>query len=443
MEQPTTIKQHTIAATNDRKRKFLLALPFVVFPFVTLMLWSVGLLGNATAKDTGSRQQGFNTNLPAPVPAKDSTWNKLRFYEQADKEASRFQSLLKDDPYSKMAMADRKMPWDTAPLSPFTGTIERVTAPSLAGDSLGGRDANEEKVYRKLEALNAALNRSAASSPAATSALPQRYTPDASQQEAARLQAMMTAMQADSVGDPEMDKIDNMLEKILDIQHPERIREKIRMQSALKKNQVFPVYVQQRTEKVSFVGKDSPSEPDTTGLATARKQGPAFFSLDTHAAITNGPNAIRAVIDETKEVVSGGKVRLRLLDEVYIQGRRIPKNTFVFGRGVLNEGRLLISVTGITYQDNIMPVDLSVYDTDGMPGLDVNSNMVTDVARQSTDQAIQQLSIASLDPSIGAQAASAGIQAAKSLIGKKTKVIKVTVRAGHGVLLKDNNVREY
>jgi hypothetical protein len=35
------------------------------------------------------------------------------------------------------------------------------------------------------------------------------------------------------------------------------------------------------------------------------------------------------------------------------------------------------------------------------------------------------------------QAANAGIQAAKSLISKKVKLVKVTVKAGYKILLKD------
>jgi len=43
----------------------------------------------------------------------------------------------------------------------------------------------------------------------------------------------------------------------------------------------------------------------------------------------------------------------------------------------------------------------------------------------------------SLDPSIGQQAASVGIEAAKGLFSKKAKLIKVTVKAGYKVLLMD------
>jgi hypothetical protein len=42
-----------------------------------------------------------------------------------------------------------------------------------------------------------------------------------------------------------------------------------------------------------------------------------------------------------------------------------------------------------------------------------------------------------MDQSISAQAASAGLQAAKGLFSKKMKLIRVTVKAGYKILLKD------
>jgi hypothetical protein len=44
----------------------------------------------------------------------------------------------------------------------------------------------------------------------------------------------------------------------------------------------------------------------------------------------------------------------------------------------------------------------------------------------------------SIDPSFKVQATTAGINAAKSLLTKKAKLVKVTVKAGYKVLLKEN-----
>jgi len=76
---------------------------------------------------------------------------------------------------------------------------------------------------------------------------------------------------------------------------------------------------------------------------------------------------------------------------------------------------------------------------DGMEGIYVQGSISRDVARQSGDNAVQSIGIGSLDPSISAQATAAGIETAKTLLSKKTKLVKVFIKAGHKVLLKDNN----
>jgi hypothetical protein len=45
----------------------------------------------------------------------------------------------------------------------------------------------------------------------------------------------------------------------------------------------------------------------------------------------------------------------------------------------------------------------------------------------------------SMNNSLGVQAATAGIEAAKGLASKKAKLIKITVKAGYRILLRDAN----
>ncbi len=49
------------------------------------------------------------------------------------------------------------------------------------------------------------------------------------------------------------------------------------------------------------------------------------------------------------------------------------------------------------------------------------------------------ISVPSLDPSLSMQAANAGISAAKNLLSKKIKLVKVTVKAGYKIWLKAIN----
>lgn len=79
---------------------------------------------------------------------------------------------------------------------------------------------------------------------------------------------------------------------------------------------------------------------------------------------------------------------------------------------------------------------------DGMDGIYIPGAITRDVAKQSADRATQQIDISNLNPSIGAQAANAGIEAAKTLFSRKVKLVKVTVKAGYQVLLRDEKQKQ-
>ena len=98
---------------------------------------------------------------------------------------------------------------------------------------------------------------------------------------------------------------------------------------------------------------------------------------------------------------------------------------------------MMISIESIRYRSALFPVELSAYDADGMQGIYIPGAITRDVAKQSGERAIQSFGLGTLDPSLGAQAASAGIETARSLLSKKVKLVKVTVKAGYRVWLKD------
>ena len=79
---------------------------------------------------------------------------------------------------------------------------------------------------------------------------------------------------------------------------------------------------------------------------------------------------------------------------------------------------------------------------DGLIGIHIPGSINRDVSKESANEAITGVGMTTLDPSLAAQATSAGIQAAKSLLSKKVKLVKVTVKAGYSVLLKDNNQKQ-
>lgn len=76
---------------------------------------------------------------------------------------------------------------------------------------------------------------------------------------------------------------------------------------------------------------------------------------------------------------------------------------------------------------------------DGQEGIYIPGSINRTVAKESANNAISGMSATTVDPSLEAQAASVGIEAAKTLFSKKVKLIKMTVKAGYKGLLKDDN----
>jgi len=245
-----------------------------------------------------------------------------------------------------------------------------------------------------------------------------------------KLEKMMSLIKKGNEPDTEMNNINAMLDKIMSIQHPERIEDTLRENSKAHRGQVFMV----------SPGKDDQNLDNENANGTSADS--RFNNMeDVLQADDQSQHSISAVIQETRELVSGATVKLRLLNNIYINGVLIPRNNFVFGTVSLKGERLTIGINNINYQNSLFPVSLSVYDLDGMEGINIPGAITRDVAKQSADRAIQGFGLTSLDPSFSAQAAGAGIEAAKSLLSRKVRLVKVTVKSGYRVLLKDNNTK--
>src|SRR5258708_5016668 len=76
---------------------------------------------------------------------------------------------------------------------------------------------------------------------------------------------------------------------------------------------------------------------------------------------------------------------------------------------------------------------------DGIPGIRIAGLISRDVAKASADESVSGLTLATIDPSLGAQAANAGVQAAKSFFSRRVRLTRVSVRAGYQVLLRNSH----
>jgi conjugative transposon TraM protein len=420
---------------HDKQRKALLFLPLVVIPFLTLIFWALGG-GQPQAEEKKKEDNGLMTKLP-DAKLENKKMDKLSYYNAAAADSLNRERQVKTDPYYQYANGGQSA-FSTTPPSlqqPMPGNYGNPNYQpqgyntGMLNQSGSGYSTPESKVYDKINALNAALNQS--SNPSLSTNPNTPMGPASSGMNTSdvdRLETMMKSMQSGaSEGDPEMTQINSMLEKILDIQNPGRAKEKMNKEFDQKRGQVYLV--------------TTPTTPDPIGMISqpgkGKKEIAGFYSLDesTNAELSN---SISAVIHENQTIVSGSIVKMRLLNDIAINGVVIPKDNFIFGEAELSGERLNIKINSIRYKNSQFAVKLNVFDLDGMNGVYIPGAITRDVAKESSSNALSGVGLNGLDQGIGMQAATAGIEFSKSLIGKKIKLIKIFLKAGYRVLLKDD-----
>ena len=84
-------------------------------------------------------------------------------------------------------------------------------------------------------------------------------------------------------------------------------------------------------------------------------------------------------------------------------------------------------------------MDLSVYSLDGIKGIAAPNALLGEVGTLSAEQVVRNIDLIGVDGTIASQAASAGINAAKSIFSKKVKLVKVKLKDQLPLLLRNNN----
>ena len=410
------------------ERKFMMALPLLVLLFITMAFWALG--GGRPQQVISETSKGLNLQLPDAQLKDEGHLDKLSFYKAADADSIKRDEILRNDPYYKDSIATRQEKNLIIPTG-INNNYKRLNGSSYNSNI----DANEQRVYQKVAEINQQIDAPVQTQKAAQQ--PQNNTGNEQfSSDVDRLQSMVQTMTGKQQDDPEMQQLNGTLEKILDIQHPDRVKEKLREQSLKNKQQVFTISNQQTVAENTYF-----SSADTT----KRQRHYGFYDADNDSKVlqNEAPNAVAAVVHGTQIISNGSTVKLRLATDVFINGQLVPRGSFVFGNASLADERLTINIPTIRLGNNLLPVALSVYDMDGLMGIHITGSINRDVAKQSADQSLQSMELLSMDQSLKAQATAAGVGAVKSLFSKKIKLVKVTVKAGYQVLLKGNNQQNF
>ena len=126
------------------------------------------------------------------------------------------------------------------------------------------------------------------------------------------------------------------------------------------------------------------SQQELLAIKEKRKRS---FSLQKEASIDfNGQkmssSLIRAEIYESASVLDGNRIKLRLLEDVWLDGKKAIRNTFFYGICKIRGERLNILVSYFPLDNHFLPVKLEIHDLDGLPGLYVPDRVSRKVSKE-------------------------------------------------------------
>lgn len=164
----------------------------------------------------------------------------------------------------------------------------------------------------------------------------------------------------------------------------------------------------------------------TQSVVKAKKPNSAYFN--TLAENEPEPNLIKAIIDEDVKAVDGSRVRLRLLDEVEINGVVLAKGSYMYATmSGFGQQRVKGTVKSLMVDDELLKVSLTLYDTDGMEGLYVPNSSFRETAKDIASGAMGgNMSIN--NGSYGNNVAQWGMQAIQNAYQQTTGAIAKAIR---------------
>lgn len=409
--------------TPEEKRK---RSKFIIYPaFCLLFAGALWLIYSPSGEEKSEEEKGkgFNTEIPSPEQ-QQMEGNKMNAYEQAElakKEKQRkgtFQEMAalfndaKSEP-ERRPDAAIELPERQPAATTTSGNTVRSSADAYRNmnQTLGNfythtDDSEKEKLLKRIEELE-----------------------QAGQQPAQSRENTMEEKMA-------------LMEKSYELaaKYNGNGKQTVSQASPIPKEKnrtaVKPVKNVQR-QVVSSLSQPMSDEEFIVGFTEERNRN---FNTPVGKTLSSDRNTIPACVHGTQTVSDGQALRLRLLEPMVVDNRFIPKGTVLVGGTRIQGERLDIVIHAVEYQGSVIPVELEVYDADGQQGILIPNSMEYDAAREiAANMGTSMGSSINISTDAGAQIASdvgkGVIQGVSQYISKKMRTVKITLKAGHRLLL--------
>lgn len=441
-KDPDKQKKELTEEQRQRQKKF------IIYPLMGLifavMMW---LIFAPSETEKAQEQQGFNTDVPAPadnklVDDKQTAYEQDMLNRKQQERRNQMQDLAsmfgggEDEPqgnnlYYDEPRAGSKRSYDGGSARPKETIHASANACRDMNRTLGNfyetpkEDPEKEEMRQQLEELNARLQE-AESAPKNTMD-DQIALMEKSYELAAKY------MSSGGQGQPMPGQpTTNVTTTPTNGKQPEAYKNgKAQIQSI----------GEVREQVVS--GLSQPMS-DSTFIAEYSRDRNMGFHTAVGTVGQSEKNTIKACIHENQTITDGQAVRMRLLEPMRAGETVIPRNALITGLGKIAGERLAISITSLEYKGLIIPVELTVVDSDGQEGIFIPGSMEIDAVREiaanlggnlgTTINLNQQSAGNQLLTDLGKGA----IQGTSQYIAKKMRTIKVHLKAGYNLMFYQN-----
>lgn len=168
-----------------------------------------------------------------------------------------------------------------------------------------------------------------------------------------------------------------------------------------------------------------------------------FYTMKNGSDEVSVPrNALRVEVDRTVILKPGDYLPLRLQEDVWIEGAKLPRGARLVGVARLSDNRMKVIVNSIEYQDRIFSTGLTAFDVDGQEGLYVPLSAETSAIREAAGAVAQSpmnggisFNNSSAREQILTDVARSLIRGGAGYVNKKVSEVRITVKAGYRLYL--------
>jgi conjugative transposon TraM protein len=432
-KEPSSAQMH--------RRRMMMVVPLFFLLFAGVIWW----IFSPSKKEDGTEAAGAGFNMELPTPTGDGMApDKITAYkddETEQQEQERMRSLREfsaifggEDETTEERLAREEWQLRMAPKPPeYYENPERFAVGGSSRERVGALKSSAiayDNINRQLGSWND-------SEPAVT----EGATPSAVDERMSELERRLAEAEA---RDAERDAAGAMLEKSYEMAsrympggaYGAGSAEDAATGHSAGKAEAKPV-ARVRKSVVSLLSAPISDDEFTRAFSRPRNMGFLTAAGDEEA---REKNTIRACTYRTVTLTDGKELPIRLLEPMMADGILIPAGTVVTGACRIEGERMTVEVNSIQYEGNIIPVELTVYDMDGRPGIAVPGsdevNAMREVASSLAQSAGTGITIS--DDATSQLVADMGkglIQGVSQYASKKMSIVRVTVKANHGLML--------